>query len=79
MAALECTEAAYCTASGMSAITAVLLHLVGAGGHVVASQCLYGGTHALLSRFVFTILQKNVYISFEANFDIQQTTSVGNK
>ncbi|KAJ4774478.1 Cystathionine gamma-lyase [Rhynchospora pubera] len=52
MAALEGTEAAYCTASGMSAITVVLLQLVGAGGHVVASQCLYGGTHALLSRFL---------------------------
>ncbi|XP_078154408.1 methionine gamma-lyase-like [Carex rostrata] len=52
MAALEGTEAAYCTASGMSAITTVLLQLVGAGGHVVASQCLYGGTHALLSRFL---------------------------
>ncbi|KAJ3682152.1 hypothetical protein LUZ60_014725 [Juncus effusus] len=51
MAAMEGTEAAYCTASGMSAISSVLLQLVGAGGHVVASQCLYGGTHALLSRF----------------------------
>jgi len=52
MAALEGTEAAYCTASGMSAISAVLMQLVGAGGHVVASRCLYGGTHALLSRFL---------------------------
>nr|CAD1818007.1 unnamed protein product [Ananas comosus var. bracteatus] len=52
MAALEGTEAAYCTASGMSAIAAVLLQLVGAGGHVVASKCLYGGTHTLLSRFL---------------------------
>lgn len=52
MAALEGTEAAYCTASGMSAISSVLMQLVGAGGHVVASRCLYGGTHALLSRFL---------------------------
>ncbi|XP_048530988.1 methionine gamma-lyase [Triticum urartu] len=52
MAALEGTEAAYCTASGMSAISCVLMQLVGAGGHVVASRCLYGGTHALLSRFL---------------------------
>ena len=52
MAALEGTEAAYCTASGMSAISAVLMQLVGAGGHVVASRCLYGGTHALLARFL---------------------------
>ncbi|XP_037419390.1 methionine gamma-lyase-like [Triticum dicoccoides] len=52
MAALEGTEAAYCTASGMSAISSVLMQLVGAGGHVVASRCLYGGTHALLSQFL---------------------------
>jgi cystathionine beta-lyase/cystathionine gamma-synthase len=36
----------------MSAISSVLMQLVGAGGHVVASRCLYGGTHALLSRFL---------------------------
>jgi len=52
MAAMEGTEAAYCTASGMSAISSVLLQLVGAGGHVVASQTLYGGTHALLTHFL---------------------------
>lgn len=52
MAALEGTEAAYCTASGMSAISAVLLQLCPSGSHIVASRCLYGGTHALLSRFL---------------------------
>nr|CAD1833490.1 unnamed protein product [Ananas comosus var. bracteatus] len=41
------TEVAYCTSSGMSAIAAVLLLLVSAGGHIVSSKCLYGGTHAL--------------------------------
>lgn len=52
MAALEGTEAAYCTASGMSAISSVLLQLCSSGGHVVASRTLYGGTHALLSHFL---------------------------
>ncbi|XP_051149064.1 methionine gamma-lyase-like [Andrographis paniculata] len=52
MAAMEGTEAAYCTASGMSAIAAVLLQLCSSGGHVVASHTLYGGTHALLSHFL---------------------------
>ncbi|XP_027931301.1 methionine gamma-lyase-like [Vigna unguiculata] len=51
MAAMEGTEAAYCTASGMSAISSVLLQLCSSGGHVVASNTLYGGTHALLSHF----------------------------
>ncbi|CAL0299964.1 unnamed protein product [Lupinus luteus] len=52
LAAMEGTEAAYCTASGMAAISAVMLQLVGCGGHVVASRTLYGGTHALLSHFL---------------------------
>ncbi|KAK7269035.1 hypothetical protein RIF29_21750 [Crotalaria pallida] len=52
MAAMEGTEAAYCTASGMSAISAVMLQLVSSGGHVVASRRVYGGTHALLSHFL---------------------------
>ncbi|XP_010919347.1 methionine gamma-lyase [Elaeis guineensis] len=52
MAALEGTEAAYCTASGMAAISSVLIQLCGAGGRVVASRCLYGGTHALLAHFL---------------------------
>lgn len=51
MAALEGTEASYCTSSGMSAISAVLLQLCSSGGHIVASRTLYGGTHALLSHF----------------------------
>jgi len=52
LAALEGTEAAYCTASGMSAIAACLLQLCDAGGHIVASDAVYGGTHALLSELL---------------------------
>ncbi|XP_038875936.1 methionine gamma-lyase-like [Benincasa hispida] len=52
MAALEGTEAAYCTSSGMAAVSSVLLQLVSSGGHIVASRTLYGGTHALLSHFL---------------------------
>ncbi|KAL4187469.1 hypothetical protein AMTRI_Chr09g39180 [Amborella trichopoda] len=52
MAALEATEAAYCTASGLSAISSVLLQLCPSGSHIVASPHLYGGTHALLSSFL---------------------------
>ena len=48
LAALEGTEAAYCTASGMSAISATLLQLCDAGDHIVSSNAVYGGTYALL-------------------------------
>ncbi|KAG5589518.1 hypothetical protein H5410_040032, partial [Solanum commersonii] len=52
MAALEGTEAAYCTSSGMSAISSVLLQLCSSGDHIVASRSLYGGTYALLTHFL---------------------------
>jgi cystathionine beta-lyase/cystathionine gamma-synthase len=43
LAALEHTEAALVTSSGMSAITSALLAFVSAGDHVIAHQSLYGG------------------------------------
>ncbi len=52
MAALAGTEAAYCTASGMGAISAVVLCLCNAGDEVVASNAVYGGTFALLNDFL---------------------------
>ena len=52
LAAMEGTETATVTASGMGAITAVLLQLCGAGDHVVSSRTIYGGTYALLKNFL---------------------------
>lgn len=52
LAALEGTEAAYCTASGMGAISAALLGLCGTGDHIVASRTVYGGTYAILHDFL---------------------------
>ncbi len=48
LAALEGTEAAYCTASGMSAISATLMQLCNTGEHIVSSNTVYGGTYALM-------------------------------
>jgi len=48
LAALEGTEAAYCTASGMAAISATLMQLCDANDHIVSSNAVYGGTYALL-------------------------------
>jgi cystathionine beta-lyase/cystathionine gamma-synthase len=48
LAAIENAEAALVTSSGMAAIATTLLTLLGAGDHLLAQNCLYGGTHALL-------------------------------
>ena len=52
LAALEGTEAAYCTASGMSAISATILQLCNSGDNIVSSNTVYGGTYALLHDFL---------------------------
>jgi methionine-gamma-lyase len=48
VADLENGEAAIATASGMGAISAVLLTLLSSGDHMLAGRVLYGCTHALL-------------------------------
>lgn len=50
LAKMEGTEAAHCTASGISAIVCTLLQLCKKGDHIVASNAIYGGTHAALSN-----------------------------
>jgi methionine-gamma-lyase len=52
LAALENTEAGYCTASGMGAISSVIIQLCEPGDHIVASNTLYGGTFALFNEFL---------------------------
>lgn len=49
LAALENTESALVTASGMAAISTTLLTLLGPGDHLLAQNTLYGGTHDLLT------------------------------
>src|SRR5579862_1614056 len=49
LAALENAEAALVTGSGMAAISTTLLALLGAGDRLLAQDCLYGGTHDLLT------------------------------
>lgn len=51
LAAMEGTEAANVSASGMGAITPVIMQLCGAGDHIVSSRTIYGGTYAFLKNF----------------------------
>ncbi|WP_026915592.1 aminotransferase class I/II-fold pyridoxal phosphate-dependent enzyme [Christiangramia portivictoriae] len=51
LAAMEGTESANVAASGMGAITSVLMQLCNAGDHIVCSRTVYGGTYAFLKNF----------------------------
>ncbi len=48
IAALEGGVGAVCTASGQAALHLAIVTLMGAGGHIVASSSLYGGTSNML-------------------------------
>jgi cystathionine beta-lyase/cystathionine gamma-synthase len=50
LAALENGEAALVTSSGMAAISTTLLAVLSSGDHLLAQDCLYGGTHDFLTR-----------------------------
>jgi methionine-gamma-lyase len=52
MAAMEDTETAWVTASGMGAITSAILQLCNAGDHIVSSRTTYGGTYAFLQNYL---------------------------
>ena len=51
LAAMEGTETANVSASGMGAITPTLLQLCSSGDHIVSSRTIYGGTYAFLKNF----------------------------
>jgi len=50
LAALENAEAALVTASGMAAISATILTVLSSGDHLLAQECLYGGTHDFFTK-----------------------------
>lgn len=52
LAAMEGTESAWVTASGMAAITTTILQLCNTGDHVVTSVTTYGGTFAFLENYL---------------------------
>ena len=50
LAQLENAESALVTSSGMAAISTTLLTLLSNGDHLLAQNCLYGGTHYFVTK-----------------------------
>jgi len=63
LAAMEGTEAANVSATGMGAITPVIMQLCGAGDHVVSSRTIYGGTYAFLKNFAPRFQVKTSFVN----------------
>ncbi len=71
VARLEGAEAGVVTASGMGALTAVLMAMVQSGDHVLAARVLYGRTGQLLNHMVASFGLKVNY------FDVADVASLG--
>lgn len=69
MAAMEDTQSAWITASGMAAITCSLLQVCNAGDHIVTSVTTYGGTYAFLKNY---LPKFNIEVSFVDITDLKQ-------
>jgi len=61
LAAMEGTESAWVTASGMAAITTAILQLVNSGDHIITSVTTYGGTYAFIANY---LKKFNIEVSF---------------
>lgn len=61
LAAMESTESAWVTSSGMGAITTTILQLCNTGDHIVSSITTYGGTFAFLANY---LKKFNIGVSF---------------
>lgn len=69
LAAMESTESAWITSSGMAAITCSILQLCKAGDHIITSVTTYGGTFAFLKNW---LPKYNIEVSFVDITNLQQ-------
>ncbi len=69
LAAMENTESAWITASGMAAITCALLQLCQSGDHIITSVTTYGGTYAFLKNW---LPKYNIDVSFVNITNLEQ-------
>lgn len=69
LAAMEKTESAWITSSGMAAISCALLQLCHSGDHIITSVTTYGGTYAFLKNW---LPKYNIEVSFVDITNLEQ-------
>lgn len=66
MCALEGTEDGYATATGMAAVYASIVSVVGAGDHIVACRSIFGSTHTVLTKILTRFGITHTYVDVSA-------------
>ncbi|MCG6909489.1 MAG: aminotransferase class I/II-fold pyridoxal phosphate-dependent enzyme [Deltaproteobacteria bacterium] len=88
LASMEGSKSAICTASGMAAISCTIMQLCRSGDHIVASDTIYGGSHALLADLLPQLNIRTTFVditdhgaveaAFTKNTKVLYTEAVGN-
>lgn len=65
LAAMEGTESAWVTGSGLAAITTALLHEVKSGDHILSSMTTYGGTFAFMNNWLKKFGVECSFVNFQ--------------
>ena len=79
LAAMEGTEAAWCTGSGLAAITTALMHEVKAGDHILSSMTTYGGTFAFLQNWITKFGVEVTFVNFQNLEDVKKAVRPNTK
>ncbi|MDG1516615.1 MAG: PLP-dependent transferase [Flavobacteriales bacterium] len=66
MCALEGTEAGFATATGMAAVHASIVSIVGSGDHIVACRSVFGSTHTMLTNILPRFGITHTYVNVNA-------------
>lgn len=72
VAELEGGAGALATASGMGAISGVLLSLLSTGDHLIAQRCLYGGTYSVLAELTSRFGIEVTYVGGDDPDEVRQ-------
>ena len=72
LAAMEGTELAWVTGSGMAAITTTLLQLCNSGDHIITSVTTYGGTFAFLNNYLKKFNIDVTFVNIEDHDSIRE-------
>ena len=79
LSAMEGSESAWVTASGMAAITTAILQICNSGDHIITSVTTYGGTFAFLKNYVCKFNIDVTFIDISDHDSIKQAIKPNTK
>jgi methionine-gamma-lyase len=79
LAAMEGTETANVSASGMGSITGVIMQLCKSNDHIISSRTIYGGTYAFFKKFLPDYLIETTFVDITKLEQIEKAIKLNTK